>query len=237
MNMSPEKRIFYTTIADDFDHLMNAYDVRRRVEVVYDELLPENIAGKRVLDIGCGTGWFSQRAYERGANVTSLDVGTALLRQTLRKADVTPTVGDALGLPFGDESFDVVVSSEVIEHTADAGQAVAEMGRVLRPGGVLVLTCPNKSWQWSVELANQLRVRPFDGHEHFPSTTELEAYVQGAGLTLVDHVGLHLWPFQLRWLWPLSRQVDRRFGSGRLGRWMINQAIRAEKRQQSRPRR
>src|SRR5262245_37768279 len=167
MTVSREQRLFYTTIAQDFDRLMNTYDIRRRVEVVFDELLPEDIFGKSVLDVGCGTGWFSHRAQERGALVTSLDVGTSLLQETLRKADVRPTVGDALSLPFADESFDIVISSEVIEHTANPGRAVAEMGRVLRSGGTLVITCPNKVWQWSVELANRLGIRPFDGHEYF----------------------------------------------------------------------
>jgi ubiquinone/menaquinone biosynthesis C-methylase UbiE len=230
MSVSREQQLFYTTIADDFDRLMNDYDVCRRVEVVFEELLPEDINGKSVLDVGCGTGWFSRRAHERGALVTSLDVGIALLRQTLNKVQVVPTIGDALYLPFNDESFDIVVSSEVIEHTAGPGCAVIEMGRVLRPNGVLVLTCPNKVWQWSVDLANQLGLRPFHGHERFPSFTELENYVRDADLALVTHVGLHPWPFQIRWLWPFSRQIDKRLGAGRLGKLMINQAIRAEKR-------
>jgi ubiquinone/menaquinone biosynthesis C-methylase UbiE len=230
MTVSREQKLFYTTIADDFDRLMNAYDVQRRVEVVFDELLPEDIVGKRVLDVGCGTGWFSRRARERGAIVTSLDVGESLLRQTLQKAEVLPTVGDAHSLPFGDRSFDIVVSSEVIEHTANPGRVVAEMGRVLCDGGVLVLTCPNKTWQWSVKLANWLGVRPFDGHEYFPSHAELEAYIRAAHLSLVQHVGLHPWPFQIRLLWPLSKQIDKLLGAKWWGKLMINQAVRAERR-------
>lgn len=229
MTVSREQKLFYTTIADDFDQLMNSYDVRRRVEVVFDELLPDDIAGKRVLDVGCGTGWFSRYAHERGAIVTSLDVGTSLLQQTLQKADVLPTVGDAHSLPFSDKSFDIVLSSEVIEHTANPRRAVAEMARVLRNGGVLVLTCPNKTWQWSVTLANWLGVRPFEGHEYFPSYAELEGYVGAAHLSLVRHIGLHPWPFQLRPLWPLSRQVDKLFGASWWGKLMINQAVRAER--------
>lgn len=229
MNVSPKQRLFYTTIANEFDDLMNIYDVQRRVEVVFDELLPESITGQHILDVGCGTGWFSRRATERGAKVTSLDIGVSLLQQTLHKADVLPTVGDALHLPFADRTFDVVVSSEVIEHTADPQQAIAEMARVLRTNGVLVVTCPNKTWQWIVDLSNKLGLRPFQGHEYFPSTTELANYVRSADLQLQQQIGLHAWPFQIRWLWPLSRWVDQQFGAGLLGKWMINQAIRAEK--------
>ena len=61
------KRFFYETIAGDFDELMNAFDVRRRLEVVYDQFLTGDLAGLRLLDVGCGTGRFSERAHQRGA--------------------------------------------------------------------------------------------------------------------------------------------------------------------------
>ena len=46
---------------EDFDKAMNMYDTRKRVQVVFNELLHEDITGKKLLDAGCGTGWFSQR--------------------------------------------------------------------------------------------------------------------------------------------------------------------------------
>jgi len=223
---APDK--FYTTIASDFDRLMNDYDVQRRLEVVYGELLPQDLAGKSLLDAGCGSGWFSQAAHRRGARVTSLDVGIELLRETLRKAPVTAVIGDALQLPYRDQSFDIVVSSEMIEHTSAPHQAVREMGRVLKPGGALVLTCPNRAWQGVVRAASRLGLRPFQGLENFPSFDELAAFVNSAGLQLRRHIGLHPWPFQLP-LHALSRTVDQKFGDSAWRRLMINQAIQAVK--------
>jgi 2-polyprenyl-3-methyl-5-hydroxy-6-metoxy-1,4-benzoquinol methylase len=227
--MSTRKVYFYENIAENFDELMNSYDVHRRVEVLFDELLTIDLHGKRVLDLGCGTGFFSRRARERGADVVSVDLGPGLLKQVMAKAHVVPVAGNALALPFRDASFDVVVSSEMIEHTTDPMQAVREMARVLKPGGPLALTCPNRAWLWLVNLATVLKLRPFQGYENFPSFNLLAQMVRATGLSIAHHRGLHAWPFQIGALQGLSRRVDRSFGSGPWGHWMINQAILAWK--------
>jgi 2-polyprenyl-3-methyl-5-hydroxy-6-metoxy-1,4-benzoquinol methylase len=227
--MSTRKVYFYEDIAADFDEMMNSYDVQRRVEVVFDELLTMDLHGKLLLDLGCGTGWFSRRARERGADVVSVDLGPGLLKQVLAKAHVRPVAGNALALPFRDASFDVVVSSEMIEHTTDPTQAVREMARVLKPGSPLALTCPNRAWLWLVNLATALKLRPFQGYENFPSFTLLAQMVRANGLTIENHRGLHAWPFQFGALQGLSRHIDQRFGRGPWGSWMINQAVLAWK--------
>ncbi len=224
---SKEKSFYFTRIAEEFDALMDPYDLQRRLEIVFDELLPADLAGRRLLDIGCGTGWFSAQAHHRGARVTSLDLGVPLLQQVRRKAPVHTTVGDALRLPFRDSCFDLVISSEVVEHTFDPPGAVREMARVLRPGGFLVLTCPNRLWLPVVWLASRLRLRPFHGHEDFPTYRQLEASSRTAGLKVERHVGFHPWPFQIKWLREISRQVDHALGETIAGRFMINQALRA----------
>jgi 2-polyprenyl-3-methyl-5-hydroxy-6-metoxy-1,4-benzoquinol methylase len=208
------KRFFYVGIAKQYDHMVNPYDLQRRLEVVYEELLPSDLSTQHLLDVGCGTGWFSSWARTRGAEVTSLDVGESLLQQTLSKACVQPVIGDALVLPFQAASFDIVVSSEVIEHTVNPEQAVTEMARVLRPKGFLALTCPNHLWKWSVMLLNWLGVRPFRGYENFLGYLELRGMVSRAGLQVVRHQGFHLWPYQATWFHSLSRRVDAALGTG-----------------------
>ena len=75
-----EKGLFYDKFASEFDRKMNMYDTEKRVRVVFNALLsPKELKGKKLLDAGCGTGWFSRRAVELGAFVTSLDVGENLL--------------------------------------------------------------------------------------------------------------------------------------------------------------
>ncbi len=55
--MEDKKRYFYDTIADDFDSIMDMYDTRKRLRIIFDEMLPDRLNGKRIPDAGCGTGW------------------------------------------------------------------------------------------------------------------------------------------------------------------------------------
>ncbi len=55
--MEDKKRYFYDTIADDFDSIMDMYDTRKRLKIIFGDLLPERLNGKRILNADCGTGW------------------------------------------------------------------------------------------------------------------------------------------------------------------------------------
>ena len=218
---------FYESFADDFDSRVNMYDTEKRLAVVYHEMMPESIRGKRLLDAGSGTGWFSKAASERGAAVTSLDLGAGLLRQVRRKCDSTCVVGSIMELPFPDGCFDVVVSSEVIEHIPDPLLGVAELYRVLSPGGVLVLTTPNKLWYFSVWLANGLKLRPYQGLENWVSRRTLVRSARGLGFRVEKIVGIHLVPFVLPQLHPVLDWFHQY--NGLLGPLMVNTAIRCRK--------
>lgn len=215
---------FYDTIADDFDAIMDHYDLGRRLEVVFDDLLAgTGLAGRRVLDAGCGTGFFSARARDAGAGVVSLDIGTNLLRVARKKGLTRLVAADLLAAPFPDGTFDVVVSSECIEHTPSPPQAVAELARVLKPGGVLALTCPNRFWHWSCVVAGALGVRPYQGFENWPGWWSLERWLEENGIAVQRHVGLHLFPFVLRLTQPLLRRLDR--AGGTVGPLYVNQCL------------
>ena len=114
-------------------------------------------AGERVLDLGCGFGRHSYEALKRGAEVVACDLARPeveqvrdLARLLVASGEVddsvmaAPVQGNALGLPFDDDSFDRVIASEVLEHITDDESAFAELARVLRPGGRLAATIP--SW-------------------------------------------------------------------------------------------
>lgn len=112
-------------------------------------------AGASVLDIGCGNGRHSFEALKRGCRVVAGDVdpetlaGVASMAAALWAADAVPPSGrltcaavDATALPFDDDSFDIVIASEVLEHVVADEAAVQEMARVLRPSGMLVASVP-----------------------------------------------------------------------------------------------
>ncbi len=97
-----------------------------------------NGIGKAALDIGCRDGWWSERLKERGYAVESLDLAPSYAGA--RKHDIEG------GLPFGEGTFDLVWCTEVIEHLRNPKNLLREIQRVLKPGGVVILTAPNSAW-------------------------------------------------------------------------------------------
>jgi SAM-dependent methyltransferase len=101
------------------------------------------LEGKRILDVGCGLGFYVRRLRDFSDEVYGVDVdldNVAEASETLPNIQVAP----AEKLPFANDFFDVVLSHEVLEHVDDDRQAVAEAIRVLRPGGRLVVFVPNR---------------------------------------------------------------------------------------------
>lgn len=127
--------------------------------------------GAAILDAGCGTGGLIRRLGGRHAtwSWTGIDVSPvacAIARQRLTQPagsisaaaprsadDVSPPVnvieGSVVNLPFGDGTYDAIVSADVLYHVDDDRAALAEFHRVLRPGGTLVLNVPAYQWLWS----------------------------------------------------------------------------------------
>jgi len=221
-------RFFYETIAERFEGLDHPADLRRRLDIVFDECLTTSLAGKRALDAGCGYGAFSEVAAKHGAIVVSLDLGPRLVARAVARAGSRGLVADVGQLAARDGSFDVVISSEMLEHTEAPERAIGELARVLRRDGLLVLTTPNRVWQGVVRAASRLRLRPFHGLENFVAWRRLEDACDAAGLDVVSHVGFHPWPFHLG-LPRAARRVERRLARGPLARLMVNQAVVARK--------
>jgi SAM-dependent methyltransferase len=113
-------------------------------------------SGDRLLDLGCGFGRHAFEAAKRGARVVAFDYAEAELKEVrntfgamadaheVDAASCAGTVqGDATQLPFADASFDRIIASEVLEHIGDDEAAMAELARVLRPGGTMAVTVPS----------------------------------------------------------------------------------------------
>jgi ubiquinone/menaquinone biosynthesis C-methylase UbiE len=222
-----DKMLFYNRFADQFDSKMNMYDTHRRLDVIFRELLTEDIRDKHLLDAGSGTGWFSREAVLRGARVVSLDVGENLLAQVAKKCDSERIVGSVLDIPFPDESFDVIISTEVIEHTPDPKKAVQEMHRVLKKDGILILTVPNRIWHPAVIIANRLKLRPYEGYENWVGWFELRGWMKRTGFAIITMKGLHLFPFVFSMTNRFLSWVDS-FGTS-IGPVMLNICVKAVK--------
>jgi len=106
------------------------------------------VIDKTVLDIACGTGYGSNILKKEGASrVYGVDISSEAIdfaREKYRRGHVYFTIGDLERIPFASNSFDAVVCFETIEHTDNHNQVLSELGRVLRPQGLLLISSPNR---------------------------------------------------------------------------------------------
>jgi len=122
--------------------------------------------GERILDVGCGTGIFTQEVLDCGAIVTGIDLSVPMLKKAfirMGNASFTGLCADMSALPFPSNSFDKVFSMTAIEFVTDAGRAIAELDRVTRKGGRIVVTTLNSLSPWAQQRQQKAR----SGHALF----------------------------------------------------------------------
>jgi ubiquinone/menaquinone biosynthesis C-methylase UbiE len=101
--------------------------------------------GWTVLELGCGTGYFTKELAQTDAHITAIDISPALIKEaekTITRPNVKFAIGNAYQMSFKDETFDAVVGSSVLHHL-DVEKAITEIHRVLKPGGIMTFTEPN----------------------------------------------------------------------------------------------
>jgi 2-polyprenyl-3-methyl-5-hydroxy-6-metoxy-1,4-benzoquinol methylase len=229
MRAVTQREAFYDQLAasHEWEQVTNRYETHRRLQLIFDRLLGRrDLRGMRFLDAGSGGGHFSAVAAARGAEVWSLDVGANLLRQVADRCRAKCIIGSVLDLPFSDKTFDVVLCSEVIEHTPDPLTAIRELCRVVRAGGTLLITTPCRFWQPIVRLATALHLRPYNGFENFLWPWQLAHVVRSEGLEIRWAEGFNFCPLFWQPLDPFFRFGDWLFGR-RMPWLMVNYGIMA----------
>jgi SAM-dependent methyltransferase len=187
---------------------------RRRLEDWLERLLPKDGAGRRILDVGCGTGHHLTWLRDRGFDVAGVD-GSAEMLAHARSANpgVELHQADVEHLPFPDGSFDAVLCVEVLRYLSDPGPCLREAARVLRPGGVLLVTAApllSLNGYWLVNrLAAMLPfVRLVQLRQFFTTSARLQRQVRDAGFAGSEVHGVYSGP--LNWVerlvpWLLPR--------------------------------
>lgn len=127
----------------EFLHVIREYE--------YKKIVKRFSAGARILEIGGGTGYQAKRLTEDGFVVDSIDIPDSNYAGQL-EFFVQPY--DGRNIPFPDDSFDVVFSSNVLEHVLDLPYLQAEMKRVLKPGGYCVHLMPTGAWRFWTNVAH-----------------------------------------------------------------------------------
>lgn len=141
------------------DDLEDMFRIRKYMTVV--EMPLHDLQGKKVLEVGPGAGGHSALFAKYGAQVTAVDITFDRARATNAKFDLMDDMAagcgalqaDAENLPFADGTFDIVYSNGVLHHTLDTEAAIAEVYRVLKPGGlaVIMLYCKS-SWHYWLNM-------------------------------------------------------------------------------------
>ena len=156
------------------------------------------LMGKTAIDVGCGAGLLTEPLARLGAEVTGLDAAAENVAAAgahaaevglyidYRHADIEALEG---------ETFDLVTSMEVIEHVTDPAAFIAALGRALAPGGMMLLSTPNRTAMsriMLVEAAERLGQVPRGTHDwnKFLTPEELTGHLNAAGLTVLDTRGI-----------------------------------------------
>jgi ubiquinone/menaquinone biosynthesis C-methylase UbiE len=151
-----------------------------------------------ILDVGCGRGFLLKQLRGRahaGSTFFGVDISQKLC--DIAKAnnpEAQITVGDAEALPYEDNSFDFVFMTEALEHMLSFDKALSEVGRVLRPGGVFIVTVPNRDWA-SYDFYDKMRnheLQPID--DHYFRFEEISGLLRSHSFKIITYRGLdNLW--------------------------------------------
>src|ERR1700731_3036984 len=157
----------------------------RRHEVVYQRLTPR-CAGREVLEAGCGEGYGADLIAGVARRVVAVDYDAAAVAHVRdRYPGVEVMQANLAKLPLTDASMDVVVNFQVIEHLWDQPQFVAECARVLRPGGLLMVSTPNRI---TFSPGRDPPINPF--HTRELNAAELAELLVGGGFSVTAMLGV-----------------------------------------------
>ncbi|MEO7786746.1 MAG: bifunctional 2-polyprenyl-6-hydroxyphenol methylase/3-demethylubiquinol 3-O-methyltransferase UbiG [Sphingomicrobium sp.] len=166
-----------------------------------DECTLRPLAGKRALDVGCGAGLLCEPLARLGAEVTGIDAAPELVAAAQAHAEASGLKLDyrAVELATLEGSYDLVTSMEVVEHVADPGAFVASLAARVAPGGLLVMSTPNRTRLakfLTITLAEGLGRIPRGTHDYdkFIGPEALGELVLAAEMRVVDVEGIAFSP-------------------------------------------
>lgn len=197
--MSSKDPLYYEKLGENFDEFMSEYDVIRRRELILKRFLKAESGVKfdSILEVGCGTGKISSGLRQLTDHLTVNDISEKLAGKVAAENNCSFVGADCAQIPLADESFDLIVSSECIEHTPDPYKSLLEMKRLLKKSGLLVVTTPNMFWYPSLVIALALKLRKFQGTENWTWPFGTKKWLKENGFSDITFDGCHLFPWQI----------------------------------------
>ncbi len=208
----------YKQDAIDFDYFQDrdkgTMHSEKRVHEFILSHVPKN-AG-RILDVGCGKAWVAENCCSIAKEVVSLDIAFTNVDKALKKYSFpnhSGIVADSLNLPFKENSFDIIIASEIIEHIVMPAKFVENMINILKPGGILLITSPYKEKLQFNLCIHCNKLTPKHAHIHSFDENSFAAMQKDSGniqfsyktfgskvlMHLRTHIFLKILPFKI-WL-------------------------------------
>ena len=184
----------------------------------FAEAAAGGLAGRRLLDLGCGGGIFAEAAARAGARVSGLDicenaVAAARAHAAESGLDIDYAAGDsAAAAKSGTGAYDIVACFETLEHAENPASVVADVSALLAPGGWAIFSTVNRTLKARALmiglLEHALRILPHGAHDWrmFVRPSELAGMCRDAGLRVRDIAGLRYSPLALGFV--LDREDD-----------------------------
>lgn len=222
---------------NEFLHLLKAMVNPWRVPYFKNILVSRHgsdLSRARLLDMGCGGGVLAEEFASLGCRVTGIDISPRSIAIAQAHAAVSGLsidyqVATGTSLSFDRESFDAVSCCDVLEHIADWKQAIAEAGRVIKPGGLFFFDTINRTFASKVQFIFGLqqfpltRLMPPDTHiwEMFIRPDELASALEQNGLVLEDLQGGKIPKSPVGVLWDVQQQKRGQITFAELGRRLM----------------
>ena len=178
----------YRKLAEVEDSMWYFHALNRRMLLPLAELAKQEAS---ILDAGCGTGGLirAMQQFVPRWRITGLDISPLACTYARERSSASIVEGSVEALPFAANQFDAVVSADVLYHINDTSKALQEFGRVLKPGGSLVVNVPAYNWMWSYhdDLVDT---------KHRFRRSELASLLQQAGfeITISSYANLLIFP-------------------------------------------
>lgn len=220
MKNSDLQRQYYEGAIDSKEiERIRAFKESDRIRINKLNIFLEDISGKRVLNIGCGSGGFVNEEFLKRNTVFGLDIALSDLERAKGRCYIPLQADLDSGIPIRDGVVDIVIASEVIEHIVDTDFLLSETNRVLKTGGMLFLTTPNINTLLSYVMMIFLDMPPYRSarykspHVRDFTKRTLQLALESSGFEIRKYRGTALFLPYMGYFMSSLCDVFPRFGS------------------------